>query len=435
MQLRALSILIIAYGFLLIYASLMPFDFVFTLPAWDELERIWSYWPLNPQADISGSDVVSNLSLYIPLGALLSVRLYWSKCNFPSFLAISLCALLSAGIECGQLFVAARVSSASDWLLNVISGSLGAIGGYAQGVGVWARGVLWFQSLWDYRPLNVATLAVMALLSADALAPYIPTILLTQVWNSLKGSHFSLAQGLAEHPWHRWVVVRIAVYMVLACMLAAWSQRKALGQRLLRGALMASGFALCLEVGKLMIVSRVFNFANVVTGWFGCLCAIPTGMLLGGKLSESRKLELGIAALLGYVFYLGWAPFHFTWDPEHFYASLPTLTTMLPLYHYAMGATLNHARLFMQSIFLLGFFVYLLRVRYGWFEGSGAGMLGAILFAGLLGFLQEGGQLFLTTRTPSMTDVYCFALGGGLGAWIPRHAPQARRTEPATRSG
>jgi len=86
------------------------------------------------------------------------------------------------------------------------------------------------------------------------------------------------------------------------------------------------------------------------------------------------------------------------------------------LYDYAMGASLNHVRLFVQSIFLTAMLVYLLKIRLGWFKRDGYGVLAAAFFCAFLGILQEGGQLFLASRHPSITDIYCFAAGGCLGA-------------------
>jgi len=42
----------------------------------------------------------------------------------------------------------------------------------------------------------------------------------------------------------------------------------------------------------------------------------------------------------------------------------------------------------------------------------------AALAAGVLGLALELGQFFLPARVPSATDVFCFALGGAIGAWV-----------------
>jgi hypothetical protein len=125
-----------------------------------------------------------------------------------------------------------------------------------------------------------------------------------------------------------------------------------------------------------------------------------------------------------YVIYLAWTPFNFTYDYARIQKMLPTPVQMLPLYHYAMGAKMNHIRLFLQSVFLQGLLIYLLRIRFGWFKKRFPGIIYAVLLSGLFAFFLESGQFFLSSRVPSMTDIYCFSLGGGLGAMIQRHSEQ-----------
>ena len=429
MKLRLLTILGVLYGVMLVYASLMPFDFVAGEHIGYEIHCFWGYWPFNPTARISGSDVVSNLALYIPLGWLIAVRcrLGHVRVYLALTIAVLACSTVSACVELAQVTMLSRISSASDWLLNTISGFVGATAGAVCGKGLWVSGIRWLRKCWDSRPVDIATLALMGLLAADALAPYIPTILLKQVWHSLKISHFDIGGGLALHPWHWWVVTRGLVYAVLTMLLAAWGRQKPGLKRWIQAATVAAGFALSLELVKPMIVSRTINVANVLTSWSGCLVAVLIGAFFAGRMVKDRKLEIGIAALLTYVFYLWWKPFDFVWNPEMFRKEIPSPIQLLPLYHYAMGAKLNHARLFVQSVFLQGLLVYLLRVRFGRLEDARSRIALAAVFAGALGLLLEGGQIFLPSRTPSMTDIYCFVLGGVLGACI-RRPGTSRRT-------
>lgn len=122
--------------------------------------------------------------------------------------------------------------------------------------------------------------------------------------------------------------------------------------------------------------------------------AIFIGRPFVEKISTRKKLEVAICFLFLYLFYLAWFPFNFAWDYERVQNLFASPIRLLPLYDYAMGATLNHARLFIQSLFLLGALVYILRVRYGWFENPGTGIWFAAIFCGILGILQEGGSFF-----------------------------------------
>jgi len=407
---------------MLVYASLMPFDFAFGEHIGQQFNRFWNHWPISPMARVSGSDVVSNLVLYVPLGWIITVRCLLSRVSVYLSLMIAAlaCSTVSACVELVQLTSFFRISSAADWLLNTISGCAGAAVGAICGKELWIGGMRWLRTCWNTRPIDIATLMLMGLLAADALAPYIPSILLKQVWHSLKNSHFDIGEGLALHPWHWWVITRGLVYAVLTMLFAAWGGRKSGQRRWISSAIVAAVFALGMELVKPMIVSRSINIANVLTSWSGCFAAVLVGSLSAGRFSTHRKLDMVIAALLMYVFYLAWTPLNFVLDPEMLHKKLPSPIQLLPFYHYAMGAKLNHVRLFVQSVFLQGILVYLLRVRFGWFENVHTKIALAAISTGVLGLLLEGGQFFLPFRTPSMTDIYCFALGGAMGAWIRR---------------
>ena len=420
MLLKLLRILGLAYCVLLVYASLMPFD----LSSGEHIDKnihiLWNGWPINPDSRISGSDLVSNLALYIPLGwfVMVGCRLSNIGIAFSMVGSVILCSMLSLLIEVVQIFSAFRIASAADWLLNTISGGMGAVIGSVQGRDRWTRGFAWLKLTWRKHPVDIAALVLAGMLLSDALVPYMPTILLKQVWRSLQRSHFDLFEGLAVHPWHWWLFTRVLVYAVLTVLLINWRGEKAGLGKGVRAVIGIACFAFCLEVAKLLIVTRSSNIANLATSWTGCCLGVGIYYWRPQGIDRRQQLELSIALLLTYVFYLAWTPFDFSWSNDRFQRFFLSHVQMLPFYHYAMGATLDHARLFVQSIFLQGMLVYLLKMRFGWFQSRCSGIACAACVCGVLGMLQEGGQLFLPTRTPSMTDIYCFALGGALGGWI-----------------
>jgi VanZ family protein len=418
---------------MLIYASLMPFDLASLNHSVNALLRFWRVWPIDPGARISGSDVMSNLVLYVPLGWIVAVRCKLGRLGsiLSMMLSLLICSMLSVCIEIAQMATVSRVASAADWLLNTVSGFAGALAGILWGEALCTGGLQWLQKCWRTRPANIGTLVFLSLLAADAWAPFMPTILIKHVRRSLKRSHFDIAQGLELHPWHWWVATQVLVYAVVTILLANWGKQKK--QQIMKAwvfaAFQAAGFALVLEVLKLVIVSRSFNIANIVTSWAGCLAALLIPILHSDRMAVSRKLELMMAALLAYIIYLWWTPFNFVWNLEMVRKALPSPVQLLPFYHYAMGAELNHIRLFLQSVFLSGLLIYLMRIRFGWSYQTGRKVIIAVSLSIVMGLILEGGQLFLPPRTPSMTDVYCFALGGGLGVWLP---PLANKlNEPA----
>lgn len=418
---KPITILVLVYAVLLVYASLMPYNFSSDIHFSDQFSGIWKYWPINPHARISGADIVSNLLLYIPLGLLLSLRLFLGRFSAAQafIIAFLACSVLSAGIEFFQMYTLSRISSASDWLFNSVSGLMGAAAGVTAGPPAWEHGILWLKAKWKNTPVMIGTLALMMLMAADALSPFLPSILLKHIGRSIRSSFFELSQGLMVHPWHWWIVQRLLLYGLLTVLLTACLKPYLRRHRAVQAAVLAVLFGFVLEFSKLFILSRVFNIANICVSSFGCAAAVLIIRSTRIRLSPERQLDTAIIMLIFYIFYMGWFPFDFQSDTIKTEAFL-TPVKWLPLYDYAMGASLNHARLFMQSLFMLAVLIYIIRVRYGWFSRSTAGGVSAFLFCGFLGFLQEAGQMFLVSRTPSTTDIYCFAVGGFLGVLVRR---------------
>ncbi len=419
---KHLTAITLVYGGLLLYASLMPYDFTATLNLQQLWHSAWNHWPFTLQARISGSDLLSNLLLYIPLGFLLATR---SCCGYASrfrsfSLAILVCCLLSFGIELLQGLTVSRTISASDWLLNSISGLLGAAAGARYGATLWTDAGLWVVRRWQKHPLDILTLALTGLLAADNLAPFTPTIQRSQVWRSIKGSHFTLLEGFALHPWHWWLVTKLMLYALLTLLFASWNGAKGHELKWPRAILLALFLAFSLEIAKLLIASRNFNIANLACSTAGATLAVLLGPALMERLSYRRKLTLALFVLGGYLLYHAWTPFNFIWNPALLRQQLPSPIELLPFYHYAMGARLDHIRLFIQDIGLAGGFIYLLRLRCNWFETSRFKLPLAMTAAFILGIMQEGGQLFLPSRTSAMSDIYCFLIGGSLAAILNR---------------
>ncbi|MFA5700336.1 MAG: VanZ family protein [Desulfuromonas sp.] len=417
----ALVWLALGYFMLLVYASLMPYDFSTRIDLFWVLNRALRAWPVNPYARVSGSDVLSNLLLYIPLGALLatSFRDRGSGKLSAFFITFALCFCTSLGVETLQIFSISRTSSITDLLMNTISGATGAGFGVLWGLPLWQRLNLELRWRCQHSPLDLLTLTFAGLLAADAMAPFLPSLLLSRVWRSLKASEFNVLAGFSQHPWHWWLVTHILVYMIFTLLCAQWSRRDNTRLGAARAAIICSLFALVLETGKIFIASRVMNLSNLSANLSGILLAALILRNPVTSLPQKTRLNLGIIGIVTYILYLGWVPFDFHFDAGLLARKLPRGAELLPLYHYAMGASLNHVRLFVQAILLSITLAYFMRLRFGIRDKTVSNVMLAVIFTGLLGVFQEGGQLFLASRTASMTDIYSYMLGGALSMWIP----------------
>ncbi|MDY0212478.1 MAG: VanZ family protein [Desulfuromonadaceae bacterium] len=417
----ALVWLTLGYFLLLVYASLMPYDFSSRINASWVLNRALHAWPVNPYARVSGSDVLSNLLLYIPLGALMATSLRkkgagkWSAFS----MTFALCFCTSLGVETLQIFSLSRTSSITDLLMNTISGITGAGFGVVCGMPLWRRINLELRSRCRYSPLDLLTLIFAGLLAADAMAPFMPTLLLSQIGRSVKASEFNVIAGFSHHPWHWWLVTHILVYMVFTLLSAQWRRRDKTRMGVYRAAFICSLFALVLEAGKIFIASRVMNLSNLAANLSGILLAVLILHSSATCLTQKTRLNLGILGTVTYILYLGLVPFDFHFNTSLLVQKLPRGVELLPLYHYAMGASLNHVRLFVQTVLLSVTFVYFVRLRFDIRDKTSSNVMLAVILAGLLGVIQEGGQLFLLSRTASMTDIYSYMLGGALSMWVP----------------
>jgi VanZ family protein len=149
------------YFFVILYVTLLPFDFDATRPQTAPAGTWWGLVVARPATP----DVASNIALYVPLGVLLTAMLVkWRLGHGPAIaLAILLAAMLSFGSEYLQRFSPSRVCSLADFVANVI----GAAGG-----GLASAGVVWLAEVTvraNRRDLRDCPCAVLAKLTALAL--------------------------------------------------------------------------------------------------------------------------------------------------------------------------------------------------------------------------------------------------------------------------
>lgn len=427
---KPIKILWAIYVLLILYASLMPFDMDWNpADAENNFQRAWNFWPFASQYRISRSDLVSNLVLYVPLGLLAgaccgAVR---RKANRLGSLSIAILAAMSVSmiIECLQLFSPSRTASAQDLLMNTVGGLAGGIIAITAGRRAWVNLRREFRLRWIYQPISLIGWLMLVLLAVDAVFPFRPTLLLSELFTSLKQS-FRMVMGhdfgFSVHPWHHWLIHRVGVYAVLSMLLAASTGRGA-KPKWFRGAVWAIAFAATAELAKVFIVSRFANPANVLMS----ACGAVVGMIIGAvmsaeKVSRRARILQAAALLAGFIIYIELTPFTFVWNPQEIAAKIPSGPQWLPLYHYAMGAWANDVLLFVRTIVLLAGLTYTLRLSDGWLDRGGrpARIVKAVAFAAVMGLILELGQFLLPTRTPSVTDIFCFALGGAIGGALAR---------------
>jgi VanZ family protein len=437
MRRRRLLILCLIAVAGILYGSLMPFD----LNADEEYVRakirhFLNQWPLGDRR-VSRGDIIANVALYVPLGVLIALacrprRTISRLATVPAAAAVGLA--VSSLVEYTQLFLNGRVSSPSDLVMNTIGAAAGAVLGVtvapplARGLSRRAR------TTWQEDPVVLMGALLACLLTADALFPLLPSLDVGQFIHSLRRSAPNPRVGWQLHAWHRWLVRRFLPWAAVAALLTG-SRRDRSASRPLRVAVWVILLAAACEAGKLFIISRAANSANVLVS----ILAAITGSLVGYHVLQRRSpaTVLGLVAvgLIGYVAYLEWRPFTFTWSMDLVRRKWPRGTQWLPLYHYAMGARPEDVRLFLRTVTLWSGAIF---TALGWWPRLATTRGGKLLLGGVVGLLAgivlEASQLALPPRVPSTTDVFCMALGGMLGGylahrWPLRSSPQAEQPE------
>lgn len=117
-----LEILALGWTLLIVYGSLIPFDF-----SWDAEQPDTSTYFGVPLVGVNFPDVASNIAMYAPLGLLLSA--FFVRRGLPVVAAI-LATLVLAGVmgysmELVQKFIVSRVASVADVLCNIIGAGVG----------------------------------------------------------------------------------------------------------------------------------------------------------------------------------------------------------------------------------------------------------------------------------------------------------------------
>ena len=416
---RISTILCITYALVVLYGALMPYDLLAdATTARTQLADAFESWPLGDR-HAGKADMLSNVLLFMPLGLLLATRTaLGGGPRWPGVLAaVAVSACLSAAIEGAQAFSLSRVASGQDWTLNVFGGLIGGLIGAAIGRQLWRGLSSMARHWWIRRPAAVVAVVMAALLAADALYPYWPTLDVSTVWRSIKSSQLSLAEGWAAHPWHYWVVRRIAVYAAFSALLAG-AFLPTSRRRRFAGALGATLFAAALETLKVFIASRTMNIANVGSAGGGAALGWLLGTMLAGL---SRRGQVGLAwrMILAYLVYDAWTPFRTNFDHEVMRAKIPHGAEWLPLYHYAMGARADDVQNFLATVILAAALTAAVKLYAR--QGGGRARprhLVAAIWAGALGVALELGQFAIVGRTPTTTDVLCFVVGGALGSWL-----------------
>jgi len=223
----------------IVYGSLYPFEFRESGSFAADLLHLAGTWKQAPQ---SRGDFLANLLLYMPLG--LTIALALGRSGIRSLvIAVACGAIVSLAIELAQFYDASRVSTLSDFYLNVVSTLAGAVIGRLASADL--GGLSW--------PSGSSPAFARLLLLAFVgwrLYPYVPTIDLHKYWHSVKPL---FAADVTAYGVLRYALLWLSVGFLLQIGLNP--------KKLLRLLLLAM---LCFFAAKILVVGQVLSLPEIL---------------------------------------------------------------------------------------------------------------------------------------------------------------------------
>ncbi|HEY1221492.1 MAG: VanZ family protein [Bryobacteraceae bacterium] len=374
---RRLLLLVVA---IVVYGSLYPWHFTFAGRP-EPISVLLHSWPAEWNRFVV-RDVVINVVLYIPLGAVACLA--WLP-RFPRAapaVATAFCSALSLSMELLQNYVPGRVTSLSDLATNTVGAAVGAVLALALAPEMVPR--LRSQA----RRASPGAVLLLAFWGAYQLYPFFPIVSSTrlrQVLHELIVTH-TLSPVAVWAAAAEWFAAALALEAVLGRLRGSW----------LAGAMLVLGL-------RIFMPSRSLALDEVA----GAALALITWEILPSK----PRLPIGVWMALSAILLVELAPFHFTGHAAPF--------SWIPL-----GATFENERwgalvILLRKAFFYGAAIWLL-VRAGiWYPVAGGALAVAL-------FNLERAQRYLPGRTPEITDsVIAVVMTAALWALGERRSPRS----------
>jgi glycopeptide antibiotics resistance protein len=403
------TVLLVLWGLFIIYGTLFPFAFASDIrQALTKLHQVGE--TLNHRA--SRTDIVSNVLLFLPWGALFSFRCARRGAGiWVALLGATLSGVaLSGMVETFQLFTPTRVTSLVDVATNTAGAALGGFAGWGFARRFWPQWSPRLTRLVSMRPITACALAAAAGLVIAGLSPFDVSIDMGDLRAALKRAQpvpFGRSLGGDAPMAEPWSWAQEGLTAVLAGGLFGLAMKEA-GKRNL-GAVAASvalggGLALAIEMAQLAIPGRVADMTTVFFTVIGS--AIGAAIVCFGR--ERAPRQWVTPALVVWALALALA----AWTPPRLAAPGTWLLEpwqLVPFWSYywrtdvyALADLANQVMSFIPLGALLAAGNPRLRPRRAFAVGL------------VIGLVLEIGQVALADRTAEITD----ALSGGAGALL-----------------
>lgn len=453
---RYVGLLTILAILFVLQAGLVPFDFVGDHP--DAGSTAFFGAKVTP---LTFPDIVSNLFLYVPLGALLywALSLILRSRTLVLPVTIVIAAALSGAIEWIQAYSPVRVSSIIDFVSNVLGASLGAtVSWLCRSVGRRSLGAALFEL--HERPQAVLLKTYCLILVVFAAIPFSFSFDTSRLKRAVKSANFvpfragKMDEALTDEVlargdftayshlkwqrmkrWSRWAA-ECASFVVLAWLwLSVVRYDYGFGRWAAKVLVFWLGgtFAVGLSALQFPIISRACDVTDILFRLLGLWLGLVTVSIYlrdSGRITPAlqaqawqRLAKVGCAAAAGYIFYAGLIPLTFDLGsdgPAESFAS----KAFLPFYGYFIARFDLMMDDAMEKFACYAVFAALLATC--WTRMTGAGHRSrplAIATAGVaISVVIELFQMFIPVRVTSLTDPILAGAGCVAGAIAQQYA-------------
>ena len=412
---RTIRRLLCCYLIFLIYASFIPFHFNLdqNFIRW-RLEVFFSESLFDGIQRWSGTDVVTNILVYIPLGLLITGS--WNTTRGKAFPRLPLgtaLAGLATGfvIELGQTLSPYRSPSMLDALCNALGTAVGAALSYRllpelKGALGWR-----IQRSSCEQPILLLIAFVLLAPIADAIYPFDIKITIGVFADNLAMGRLTfLRNGL---PSLNIFVEKFFTFATLGYLIAAHRTGRRLPTRALRVFAFCAALVIALESLKVMAANRNFHFDNLVFALMGA--AVGTALerhVPYDNLSIRRNLLVLTFLAIVLLGYFQMEPFDWVSRGELRWKIQQIEWFPFAAYYWSDPRAVLFDLL--KKLYLsipVGLLLSL--VMRDAFHGR---RLPAVAMTTLLGLILEAGQILIRSRTPAITDVLVIASGGWIGS-------------------
>jgi len=428
--------LLFCYLLFIVYASFIPFHF--------NLDPNFVRWRVDIFLSTSlfrgihrwsGTDVVTNLLVYFPLGVLLTGS--WQPkdraSHSPTIPLIAGMAGLFAGltIELGQTLSPYRSPSLLDAICDGLGTFMGAALSYRLLPAL--KGALGtrIERLIHGQPVLLLIIFVLLAPFVDALYPFDLKLSIGFFAGNLALGRLTLFHnGLPELDL---IVEKFFSFAALGYLVAAYRTSRGLVHRAPTVLLLCTGAALAIEVAKLTIVNRTFHADNLAFAMVGATVGVVLERRVPySNLSSRRSLLVLTVIAVALLGYFQMEPFDWISRGELRWKLQQIEWLPFAAYYWSDPRAVLFDLL--KKLYLSIPIGLLLSALMG--QKHRRHRPPAVAVVALLGVIFEAIQLVIRTRTPSVTDVLVIALGGWIGTLASRlyQSTQALNESPAQNS-